>query len=182
MGPYLELYYRHDDTTADREQVCRELVFRHVRDVLPGRVYRVRLALDEVAFLAARPNKVRKQCAWRLNTHLDEMLIILKQARLSDTRLACEIAAVLAVVRDSGEKHPNFTRGSTLPDWATLALPVLHAAWCHLSPDQAVYRERNVPSPALKFMTDAINLFRAGTTVSVVDRLWLRSGQTHPNL
>lgn len=167
MGPYLQAFYSLHDTTDLRDQLCRQL--------LPDRhdITRVREVFDEIARMAARPTIVRQRSAWRLYTHLDEMLTILEQARLGDTRLAHEIAAVLPAAREGCEKPiPNFARGSSLPDWVSRALPLLHTLWCQGSKHHGVHKRKDQISPALQFMTDAISLFIPGTTVSSINYLW----------
>ena len=167
MAPYLDAFYSLHDTTDIRDELCRQ--------VLPDRhdITSVRQAFDEIARMAARPAIVRERTSYRLFTHLGEMLTILEQARLSDTRLAHEVAAMLPIARDGCEKnHPNFPRGSTLPDWVGRALPILHVLWCQGSRHHGVHKRKDQVSPALQFMTDAINLFIPGTTVSSINYLW----------
>lgn len=170
MGPYLELNYSFEEKLAEREVLCRKLI---AASGLALPVHRVREVMDEVALLAARPTIVRKRSARRLFTHLEEMLTILEDARLGDTLLAHEVAAVVQTAHEGYEKqHPNFSRKSTLPDWVGRALPILHALWCQGSKHHGVHRRKDQVSPALQFMTDAINLFIPGTTVSSINYLW----------
>lgn len=176
-----------DLISLDRGQVrslIAELLIECRLNEHPQALSKAMDAMDRVRLFILVPEVVRKKHIEPIQEAANKFLAVLYNARLNHSRAARETETLLVriSIQEEGEE-PAFTQGSNLPDWCLWALPFLHQTYCDITgkTNASMSRTRRGPgkstseiraSPALYFVTRALQLFRPETTVSQIEKAW----------